>query len=195
MRRINYLRILFVISTMLFAGCLLGGNDMQTVYAAKKTTKAVTVDKARKGLKVTSGKFVYKITKVSKKQSEVSVVGFKNKSQRKKIVKLTIPGSISVAKNAFKGCNKLKKVTLSKELVSIEEAAFAGDKKLDTVVIPKDSSLEKIAKNAFKGCKKLKNINFDNAAIIKKIDDSAFTDTLVDKEKLNEVGYSRPRKP
>ncbi len=213
----------FLFLTIL-AGSLMGIGKAPVVSAA---TKTVTVKKVEKGMKVTSGNYVYKVTLVSKKKSTVSVVGLTAKS-KKKLTKVVIPKSVkiksksgknkgtysykvtAVAKNSFKGCKKISKVTVGDNVTTIEknafsgctnlktvtigktvktigDSAFVGDKKLTEVVIPKNSKLETIGKKAFKGCIKLRKIKLENAKKLKKIDDSAFVDTAVDKDKLEKI--------
>lgn len=55
----------------------------------------------------------------------------------------------------FKDCKKLKKVTIGKNVKSIDKQAFAGCKKLKNIVIKSTKLTKKtIKKNAFKGLKK-----------------------------------------
>jgi mannan endo-1,4-beta-mannosidase len=56
----------------------------------------------------------------------------------------------AIAKNAFAGCTKLKKVTIGKNVTSIGKNAFSGDSKLKTIII-KSKVLTKVGENAFKG--------------------------------------------
>lgn len=222
--RICLKKITVFLFLAVLAGSLIGMGKTPDVNAAAKT---VTVQTVKKGLKVTSGNYVYKVTLVSKKKSTVSVVGL-TANAKKKLTKVVIPGSVkikaksgknkgtysykvtvvaknafkgnkkitkvtignqvtSIAKNAFSGCTNLKTVTLGKAVKTIGESAFAGDKKLTEIVIPKNSKLETIEKKAFKGCIKLGTINLDNSEDLKKIDDSAFEDTAVDKDKLEKI--------
>ena len=222
--RICSKKIMVFLFLAVLAGSLIGMEKTPVVSAAAKT---VTVQTVKKGLKVTSGNYVYKVTVVSKKKSTVSVVGL-TANARKKLTKLVIPTSVkiksksgknkgtysykvtvvaknafkgnkkitkvtvgnqvtSIEKNAFSGCTNLKTVTIGKAVKTIGESAFAGDKKLTEIVIPKNSMLETIEKKAFKGCIKLGKINLDNSENLKKIDDSAFEDTAVDKEKLEKI--------
>ncbi|MDE6625043.1 MAG: leucine-rich repeat domain-containing protein [Lachnospiraceae bacterium] len=209
---------------VILAGSFLGIGKSPVVNAA---TKTVTVKNVKKGTKVTSGNYVYKVTLVSKKKSTVSVVGL-TANANKKLTKVVIPKSVkiksksgknkgtysykvtavaknafksnkkittvtigdnvtSIGKNAFSGCTKLKKVTIGKAVKTIGESAFAGNKKLTEVVIPKNSKLETIEKRAFKGCINLKKINLENAKNLKNIDNSAFEDTAVNKDKVEEI--------
>lgn len=218
-------KVMAVFILAVLAAGLLGTGNPSAVRAAKEgsaSVQAVQVKKAKKGLKVTSGNYVYKVTAVSKKKSTVSMVGLTAKA-KKKLTKVVMPKNIkiksksgknkgtysykvtAVAKNAFKGCQRIRevtigenvitlgsssfsgctgiqKVTLGKSVKTIGESAFAGDYSLTKVVIPKNSKLEVIKKNAFAGCTRLKDIDIRNAAGIKKIDDSAFEDTEAEEE-------------
>ena len=100
----------------------------------------------------------YKVT--SAKKSSRSVAYYKPKN--KKVKTTTIPDTVtingykykvtSIAKNAFKGCTKLKKVTIGKNVTSIGVKAFYGCKKLKTITIKtKKLKLSKVGKHAFKG--------------------------------------------
>ena len=151
-----------------------------TVNGKKKLTKVV-IPKSIK-IKSKSGKnkgtYSYKVTAVAPNAFKGS----------KRITEVIVGDNvISIGKNAFSGCTNLKTVTIGKNVKTIGESAFAEDKKLTEVVIPKNSKLETIEKNAFKGCIKLKKINLDNAQNLKKIDDSAFDDTAVDKDELEKI--------
>ena len=224
--RICSKKVLFLLLLFVLAGSLVGVGNISDVNAAAKV-KTVTVKKVKKGSKITSGNYVYKVTSVAQKKSTVSVVGLSTKA-KKKLTKITIPKRVkiksksgknkgtytykvtSVAKNAFKNCKKitkvtigdnvtsvgesafsgcinLKTVTIGKGVTMIGESAFSGDKNLAEVVIPKNAKLDTIKKNAFKGCVKLRKINLDNVVNLKKIDDSAFENTAVDKDKLAEI--------
>ena len=218
----------FVLAVTMIAG-FVAICGMTSVSSAKKSgsVKTVNVKNAKKGMKITSGNYIYKITSISKKKSTVSVVSLTGKA-KKKLTKVVIPKTVkikskkgknkgtysykvttiakkafknnkkitnvtigsnveTIEKDAFSGCAKLKKVVLSKSVKTINEAAFAGDKKLTEVVIPNDSCLEVIDKNAFKGCVKLKNINLANAKKLKVLDESAFSDTDIDKDELDKA--------
>ncbi len=75
---------------------------------------------------------------------------------------ITIPATVKVdgvkyqvteiAANAFKGCSKLKKVTIGKNIVKIGKNAFKGCKKLATITIKTTKLTKKgIGSNSFKG--------------------------------------------
>lgn len=152
-----------------------------TAKAKKKLTKVV-IPKSVK-IKSKSGKnkgtYSYKVTAVAANACKGN----------KRITAVTVGDYvISIGKNAFSGCTKLKKVTLGKAVKTIGESAFAGNKKLTEVVIPKNAKLVTIGKKAFKGCTKLKKINLGNAKKLKKVDDSVFEGTGIDKDKSGETG-------
>ncbi len=107
-----------------------------------------------KGDTFVSGRFTYKITKLSGKQGTVELTGV----QKKNYKTLTIPNSVkymditfkvtSIGKNAFMNNKKLKTVTIGKEIIRIASKAFYGCKKLSTVKV-KSRKMKKIGKNAF----------------------------------------------
>lgn len=151
-----------------------------TAKSKKKLTKVVIPKsvKIRSKSGKNKGTYSYKVTAVAKN-------AFKG---CKKITKVAVGDNVtSIEKNAFSGCTNLKMVTIGKSVKTIGASAFVGDKKLTQVVIPKNSKLETIEKQAFKGCIKLKKINLENAGKLKKIDDSAFVDTAVNKDKLKKI--------
>ena len=81
--------------------------------------------------------------------------------------KISIPATVkingksvpvtSIAANAFKGCSKLKTVTIGKNVTSIGEKAFSGCKALTKVSI--GAGVKTIGKNAFLNCAKLKTVS------------------------------------
>ena len=85
----------------------------------------------------------------------------------KKAKKVTIPATVTIdgitykvtdiAPNAFKGCKKLKKITIGAGVTTIGKKAFTGCKHLKNIII-KSKKLKKIGKNAFKGINKTAKI-------------------------------------
>ena len=62
---------------------------------------------------------------------------------------------MTIGKNAFANCTKLKKVTVNgNKLKTIGKNAFSGDKKLKTINMKKVKSLKTVGKSAFKGISK-----------------------------------------
>lgn len=76
----------------------------------------------------------------------------------------------SVGKQAFFGCDKLRKVVFADGMKNIEESCFFGCKELKEVVIP--VSVEKIESGAFSGCVSLCNIVLPKMLV--EIGESAF---------------------
>ncbi len=85
----------------------------------------------------------------------------------KKAKKVTIPAAVTIdgitykvtdiAPNAFKGCKKMKKITIGAGVTTIGKKAFAGCKNIKNIIV-KSKSLKKIGKNAFKGINKTAKI-------------------------------------
>ena len=75
-----------------------------------------------------------------------------------------------IYKNMFKDCRNLKKVVLTQSVSSIGDNAFNGCKSLETIEFP--DSLRRIYENAFSGCKSLKTVTVPKE--IYYIADSAF---------------------
>lgn len=136
-----------------------GGSSVQPKAAvpAKKIIK--------KGKIYKSGKFRYKVLKVSKKKAEVSLV----KPVPKKIKKAVILGTVKingtkckvtrVGEKAFANCKKLKKVVIGKNIKQIGKKAFYNTKSLSNVII-KSKSIKKVAKDSFKGTGKKVKYSF-----------------------------------
>ncbi len=122
------------------------------------------------GTAITQGSLVYKVLKNSGKDKTVMVVKAKNK----KVKTITIPKAIKIngesfkvveiAKNACKGCKKLKKVTIGAEVKVIGSNAFAKCKKLKTIVI-KSKKLKKVGKKAFAGIGKNASIRVPKSKV------------------------------
>ena len=120
-----------------------------------------------------SGKLKYQVT--STEEKTVKVTGL----AKKKAASVSIPATVkyknsvykvtTVGKAAFKGCKQLTKVTIGKNVKTIEANAFQKDSKLKNVNI-KAASLKSVGKNAFKGIAKKAYINVPNkkAAAFKK---------------------------
>ena len=111
--------------------------------------KAVTI---KKGETFTVGSLKYKVSSVSGKT--VTVTGAKKKS----VTSISIPKTVKyknttfkvnrVANKAFKNYTKLKKVTIGANVTHIGKEAFAGAKKLKSIII-KGKNLKKVEGKAF----------------------------------------------
>lgn len=75
-----------------------------------------------------------------------------------------------IGKNAFSCCNSLKRLTLPKDITSIEQSAFFGCTGLMSITIP--SYVTSISKYAFDGCSSLTSIELPNS--LTTIDEAAF---------------------
>ena len=75
-----------------------------------------------------------------------------------------------IGKYAFCSCNNLKRLTLPKDITSIEQSAFFGCSGLTSITIP--SSVTAIGKWSFYDCSSLTNIELPNSTTT--IDESAF---------------------
>ena len=122
-----------------------------------------SAQKLRKGqlVKNTKTKAYYKILSITSSGGTVAYV----KPAGKKSKSITIATStvldghifkaVAVSAKACKGCSKLQKVTISKNITSIGKNAFRGCKNLKTIVIKSTKLTSRsIGSNAFKGTHK-----------------------------------------
>lgn len=73
---------------------------------------------------------------------------------------------VKIEEYAFKNCQKLKKVTLPKTLISIGARAFYQNTSLTQITIP--ANVKTIGAKAFYGCKKLKRITIKTSKLTSK---------------------------
>ena len=125
--------------------------------AVPATSPAITTQpELKKGDVVQAASAKYQVTNASKR-----TVAYKAPVKKSATVsvpnKVTINGAsykvTSIAKNAFKGNKKLKKVTIGSNVTSVGANAFSGCKSLKTIVI-KSTKLKTVGKNAVKGINK-----------------------------------------
>ncbi len=124
---------------------------------AAKESASQNENSISKGDKITLGKYNYKVKKISGTSGSLQLVGVVKK-YKKTLKTAKVPSKIStsgctfkveeVGKKAFKGCKKLKKITLGKNVESINNKAFTDCKKLSAVTL-KGKNLKKVSKNAF----------------------------------------------
>ena len=162
-----------------------GGNDVASLQKlADALTAAQSNLTLKNGTAVTdaTGVFTYKvtgadtvevtgITEKGKKKAAVKISSTMKSNGKtykitsvaanalkgnRKMTSLTIGNNVvTIGKNAFANCTKLKKVTVNgNKLKSIGKNAFSGDKKLKTINMKKVKSLKTVGKSAFKGISK-----------------------------------------
>lgn len=128
-------------------------NTRNLLYAARLTLSVCKVPK--KGASYTIGNVKYQILKSSATNGTVSVRGVKNK----KTTNLKLPAAVTISsykfkvteikKKAFYKNTRLKSITISKNIVKIQDAAFYGAKNLKSIKI-QSSKLKTVGKNALK---------------------------------------------
>ena len=91
------------------------------------------------------------------------------------VVELVFPDSMTyMPNNLFENVKTLKKVTMSKNLTTLEMWTFNGAKDLQTVVFPEGSALVTIGKGCFSGCTSLSSINLENCQRLTSIEYLSF---------------------
>lgn len=65
-----------------------------------------------------------------------------------------------IASCAFKGCDRLKNITILAPITDVGESAFENCSALESITIPE--TVKTISKSAFKGCKSLKSVVISN---------------------------------
>ncbi len=121
----------------------------------------VTAAPAKIGAKLTSGNFVYKVTKTATAKTSGALTVTALSKAGKKAGKLSVLATATIDGYTYKvtklGSNALKdaaakSVTLGKNITAIPKGAFSGCKKLSTLTV--NAKLKSVKKGAFKGCKK-----------------------------------------
>ena len=135
-------------------------SPTQTILVQENTSKPTT------GTKFIKGKFKYCVIS----DNTVELVA----AQKKTYTSLTIPDTVtfqnvtfrvtSIGKHAFKGNQKLKKITIGTNISKIGSKAFYGCKKLTKITI-KTKKLESIGSKALKGINKNAVIKVPNAKL------------------------------
>lgn len=119
-----------------------------------KNLKSITIPKETLVIGNSAFMNCKKLNKVSfYKKSKLVSLG-KNVFSNTAITKIVLPDNLTqISDNTFKGCNKLKTATISKNIVKIGKGSFWGCKKLNKLSI-KTNNLKKIGKDAFKSANK-----------------------------------------
>ena len=129
-----------------------GTNTENTSTQGSAEKAGSTVERV---ISVESKKATYTIVINEAGEGAASFTGLKDKKK----TSYTVPYQVAyesvnypvteIADNAFKNCQKLKKITISKNIVRIGKNAFYGDKKLKKITV-KTENLKEIGKNALK---------------------------------------------
>ena len=94
----------------------------------------------------------------------VNIAGYRGEDEH-----ITIPGYVQglkinkIENEAFKGNDKVKKITIKEDISVIESNAFEDCSELTEIELP--DGLIKIGNEAFKGCKKLSKIQFPESLL------------------------------
>ena len=118
-------------------------------------------DGLKKGSAIESGNAKYIVTDITKKTVKYQ------KPSKKTITSVSVPATVkikvgtksetfqvtAISAKAFSGCKKLKKVTIGKNVETIDKEAFKSCSGLKKIVI-KSTQLKKVGKNAIKGIHK-----------------------------------------
>lgn len=108
------------------------------------------------GYKYTYKGAVYTVTSIKEEKQTAKYLSFDNRKASRAVVPATIniDGTVykvtEIANNAYKGCGRLKKITVGKNVIKIGKNAFAGCGKLRNIVI-KSKVLKKVGKKALSG--------------------------------------------
>ena len=157
-----------------------GGNDVASLQRlADALTAAQSNLTLKNGTAVTdaTGVFTYKVTGAD--TVEVTGITGKGKKKAAVKISSTMKGNgktykiTSVAANALKGNKKMTSLTIGNNVVTIGKNAFANCRKLKKVTV-NGNKLKTIGKNAFSGDKKLKTINMKKVKSLKTVGKSAF---------------------
>ena len=157
-----------------------GGNDVTSLQKlADALTAAQSNLTLKNGTAVTdaTGVFTYKVTGAD--TVEVTGITEKGKKKAAVKISSTMKGNgktykiTSVAANALKGNKKMTSLMIGNNVVTIGKNAFANCTKLKKVTV-NGSSLKTIGKNAFGGDKKLKTINMKKVKSLKTVAKGAF---------------------
>ena len=104
-----------------------------------------------------------------------SIFGRDNDSKPEpNVVEIVIPDSVtSIDSQAFRRMNSCKRITISKNVVTLPSWAFCGSPMLETVIF-RDGALLESTGNSFSGCTALTSINLEDCTSLKVLGGSAF---------------------
>ena len=102
------------------------------------------------------------------------------------VVEIVLPDTVTtIGYSAFEGVKQLKKVTMSKNIKTIDQFAFYSATNLETVIFPEGCALTTISTACFESCSKLANVNLENCQSLKTLGDRTFNGcTAIDRLSL-----------
>ncbi|MCR5624986.1 MAG: leucine-rich repeat protein [Lachnospiraceae bacterium] len=131
--------------------------------SAAKTPTATAVASAKVGDTFTYGDALYEITAIGV-SNEVKYVKYTGSAKTAKVPATVEKDGVTysvtaIGDNAFKGCKKLTKIVIGKNVKSLGNKLFAGCNKVKKVIVKTKMLTGKtVAKKAFKGLKNNKNV-------------------------------------
>ncbi len=145
------------------------------IAALEKAAADAQANKVVKGKTYKVSSMKYKVTKADMTgKGTVTLTGTTKK--KAKLTKLTVPATVkingakfkvtAIGNKAFNKFNKIKTLTIGKNVKTIGTSAFAGNTALTTATI-KSTVLTSIGKSAFSGDKKLKTVKISSKKLKK----------------------------
>ena len=144
---------------------LKSGKERYKVTKVKSTVALLSTTSKSSTLTIPA---TVKVNGISYKVTALAAKAFQN---NRKLTKVKLGNNIlSVGDYAFKGCTKLKSITIGAKTTSIGKGAFWDCTSLPKAALP--NKVTTIGDSAFCGCKKLKSITFGTS--LKKVGKEAF---------------------
>lgn len=156
------------------------GSSVKINWADQKGVDYSFVNEKDTGKNYTSGSIYY--VEIPYGITTFTPAGIWGKTEPN-VVEIVFSDSItSLENNTFENVKKLKKVTMSKNLASLQMWTFNAATGLETIVFPEGSVLASIGKGCFYGCTSLSSINLENCQSLKTLGDMVFSGcTAIDK--------------
>jgi hypothetical protein len=134
-----------------------GEEDLDN--SSSGTTTNATENKISKNDEVLNGNLRYKVISQSSTKREVVCTGIESTKIKKVVIPttITIEGTVykvtSIENGAFKNNKKITSIVIGKNVTSIGKEAFKGCSKLKTITV-KSTKIKKVGRNALKGIEK-----------------------------------------
>jgi hypothetical protein len=192
-------RLLAVVALLLAFGLLLAGcskkdSDGSGGNEVKETDFIYAIDESGDGIEIRqyTGKATVVVIPSEIEGFPVSTIGESSFIWNKKVVSVTIPGSVTkIFREAFSGLSSLTSVTIPEGVTEIGYSAFSGCSSLTSVTIPE--GVTEIGYLAFKGCSSLASVTISEG--VTKIGEMAFEGcsslaSVTIPGSVTEIGYS-----